>query len=187
MHERRRSDGLPLMRCWLLCCGRTGPPVNAKQGSMQVVGGGVWKKEPRKPAADAVLAAVLWPDRPTASARTHQPLQRKAACRWWGCSFNADLMCLPLASVAQAHQRRGTPCSAVQWGAWSGVGMVAGSAAVLGRMRRAGVAAVTPAAGVGALAALLAAPRPPAVLAAVPFLWGAFLRRLGAAAAALLL
>lgn len=86
-------------------------------------------------------------------------------------------MCLPLASGAQAHQRQGTPCSAVQWGAWSGVGMVAGSAAVLGRMRRAGVAAVAPAAGVAALAALLAAARPPAVLAAVPFLWDAFLRR----------
>ena len=43
----------------------------------------------------------------------------------------------------------------IQWGAWSGVGMVATSAAVLARMQRGGVRAVTPAAGLQALQAIL--------------------------------
>lgn len=75
----------------------------------------------------------------------------------------------------QEQQQRGIPCSAVQWGAWSSVGMVAGSAAVLGRMRRAGVATVAPSNGLGVLAAVLAAGRPPTCLSAVPFLWTAFM------------
>jgi hypothetical protein len=49
----------------------------------------------------------------------------------------------------------GLPCSAVQWGAWGGVGMVAGSAAVLSRMERAGIGTLTPATGLAALAGLM--------------------------------
>jgi hypothetical protein len=49
----------------------------------------------------------------------------------------------------------GQPCSAVQWGAWGGVGMVAGSAAVLSRMERAGLGMLTPATGLAALAGVL--------------------------------
>ena len=45
----------------------------------------------------------------------------------------------------------------IQWGAWSGVGMVASSAAVLARMQRSGIKAVTPAAGLQALQAILPA------------------------------
>ncbi len=50
----------------------------------------------------------------------------------------------------------GVPSSSVQWGAWSGVGMVSASRAVLARMQRAGIASVTPAAGLHVLSTLLA-------------------------------
>ena len=55
----------------------------------------------------------------------------------------------------------GQPCSAVQWGAWGGVGMVAGSAAVLSRMERAGIGTLTPATGLAALAGMLQQPGAP--------------------------
>lgn len=56
-----------------------------------------------------------------------------------------DQACLPAGAV----------CSTVQWGAWHGVGMVAGNAAVLARMRRSGIGTVGPAAGLRALACVL--------------------------------
>lgn len=43
----------------------------------------------------------------------------------------------------------------IQWGAWSGVGMVATSAAVLARMERSGISAVDPRMGLQALQSIL--------------------------------
>lgn len=43
----------------------------------------------------------------------------------------------------------------MQWGAWHAVGMVASSAAVLSRMRRAGVRTLSPVAGLTALGRVL--------------------------------
>ena len=58
-------------------------------------------------------------------------------------------------SFYNAHAFAGRPVVSIQWGAWSGVGMVASSAAVLARMQRSGIKAVTPAAGLQALQAIL--------------------------------
>lgn len=54
------------------------------------------------------------------------------------------------------------PGSSVQWGAWSGVGMVASNKAVLARMQRGGISSVTPAAGLAVLSTLLSRRTPPA-------------------------
>ena len=66
-----------------------------------------------------------------------------------------SLTCATLITLAA-----GETATSVQWGAWSGVGMVASSEAVLGRMRRAGIDAISPTAGLAALASLLAAAQP---------------------------
>jgi hypothetical protein len=60
------------------------------------------------------------------------------------------------------HYCPGVPGSSVQWGAWSGVGMVAYNKAVLARMRRGGIGSVTPAAGLAVLSTLLSCRTPPA-------------------------
>lgn len=64
----------------------------------------------------------------------------------------------PIVSKAHASSRAGISGSAVQWGAWHGVGMVAQNAAVLARMRRGGIGTVSPAAGLAALEQLLCGP-----------------------------
>jgi len=51
----------------------------------------------------------------------------------------------------------GRPAASVQWGAWQGVGLVATSAAVLGRMRRSGMGTLRPWIGLYALGRLLQA------------------------------
>ena len=56
----------------------------------------------------------------------------------------------------------GLPNSSVQWGAWSGVGMVASNKAVLARMQRGGIGSVTPAVGLNVLSTLLSCAIPPA-------------------------
>ncbi|BDA51455.1 probable oleandomycin polyketide synthase, modules 5 and 6 [Coccomyxa sp. Obi] len=80
-----------------------------------------------------------------------------------------------LDAAASRLQTQGVPSSSVQWGAWSGVGMVATSRAVLARMQRAGIGSVTPAAGLSVLSNLLAGRTLSiAQVVAVPFLWEAF-------------
>ena len=44
----------------------------------------------------------------------------------------------------------------IQWGAWDGVGMAASSKATLVRIKRSGMGAIAPTAGLAALAAILA-------------------------------
>ncbi len=56
----------------------------------------------------------------------------------------------------------GLPSSSVQWGAWSGVGMVTSNKAVLARMQRGGIGSVTPAGGLNVLSTLLSCATPPA-------------------------
>ncbi len=51
----------------------------------------------------------------------------------------------------------GLVASSIQWGAWGGTGMVAHSAAVLTRMRRAGIDPVTPTQGLAVLAGVVSA------------------------------
>lgn len=80
-----------------------------------------------------------------------------------------------LDQAAAASRRIGAPASSIQWGAWAGVGMVAGNTAVLGRMRRAGISTVAPAAGLEVMAAVLGAAAPATSISAVPFLWPTFL------------
>ena len=58
------------------------------------------------------------------------------------------------------HYCTGVPGSSVQWGAWSGVGMVASNKAVLARMQRGGIGSVTPAAGLAVLSTLLSCRTP---------------------------
>ena len=50
----------------------------------------------------------------------------------------------------------------VQWGAWSGVGMVASNKAVLARMDRSGIASIAPSMGLEALSAVLSSMTAPA-------------------------
>lgn len=86
---------------------------------------------------------------------------RPAALCWRACSVPAFLA--PLSEVLGLRIQRvfaGVPSSSVQWGAWSGVGMVASSRAVLARMQRAGIGSITPAAGLTVLSTLLAARTP---------------------------
>lgn len=74
----------------------------------------------------------------------------------WHCKLSFS--CLHhRSSFYNAHALAGRPVVSIQWGAWSGVGMVASSAAVLARMQRSGIKAVTPAAGLQALQAILPA------------------------------
>lgn len=49
----------------------------------------------------------------------------------------------------------GTQGTSVQWGAWSGIGMVAANAAVLQRMERGGIQTVDPAMGLAVLSHIL--------------------------------
>ena len=49
----------------------------------------------------------------------------------------------------------GLPVRSIQWGAWSGMGMVATSAAVLARMQRGGISAIVPLMGLHALHSIL--------------------------------
>ncbi|CAL8465604.1 g5140 [Coccomyxa elongata] len=80
-----------------------------------------------------------------------------------------------LDAAAGRLQAQGVPSSSVQWGAWSRVGMVAASRAVLARMQRSGIGSVTPAAGLIVLSTLLSTRTPLASqVVAVPFLWDAF-------------
>lgn len=51
----------------------------------------------------------------------------------------------------------GLPVQSIQWGAWSGVGMVATSAAVLAHMERSGISPVAPKMGLRALQNVLCA------------------------------
>lgn len=67
----------------------------------------------------------------------------------------------PLAAEKSCLHAAGHSCTSVQWGAWGGVGMVAGSAAVLSRMARAGIGTVSPAAGLTALAGIVHAHEAP--------------------------
>ena len=55
------------------------------------------------------------------------------------------------ARLGAAPTLTGIPSVCVQWGAWRGIGMVATSAAVHMRMRRVGIAALSPSAGLSAL------------------------------------
>ena len=72
----------------------------------------------------------------------------------WHCKLSFSCL-IPGLSFYNAHAFAGRPVVSIQWGAWSGVGMVASSAAVLARMQRSGIKAVTPAAGLQALQAIL--------------------------------
>ncbi len=56
---------------------------------------------------------------------------------------------------AAALQQHGMPGSSVQWGAWAGVGMAHGNAAVLTRVERSGMGLVQPVRGLEALLAVL--------------------------------
>ena len=72
----------------------------------------------------------------------------------WHCKLSFS--CLHhRSSFYSSHAFAGRPVVSIQWGAWSGMGMVASSAAVLARMQRSGIKAVTPAAGLQALQAIL--------------------------------
>jgi len=53
--------------------------------------------------------------------------------------------------------RAGNVAHSVQWGAWHGVGMVAGNSAVLSRMRRGGIGTVSPTMGLAAMQRVLTA------------------------------
>ena len=78
-----------------------------------------------------------------------------------------------LDAAAAAATAAGTPTVAIQWGAWSDLGMVAHSDAVGRAMRRAGLAPLAPAAGLSALdAAAVDAASP--VVAALAADWPAF-------------
>lgn len=81
-----------------------------------------------------------------------------------------------LDAAAAALQASGLCATSMQWGAWSEVGMVAGSHAVQRAMGRAGIGMVTPASGLDALGAVLRAAAPAAQLAAIPFAWGRFMQ-----------
>lgn len=78
-----------------------------------------------------------------------------AASAWW--HPYVVVVYIPL---RVSDRSAGESCTSVQWGAWGGVGMVASSTAVLGRMRRAGIATVSPAAGLAALAGAIAQSQP---------------------------
>ncbi len=78
-----------------------------------------------------------------------------AASAWWH-----PYVVVIYIMLRVSDRSAGESCTSVQWGAWGGVGMVASSAAVLGRMRRAGIATVGPAAGLAALAGIIAQSQP---------------------------
>jgi len=54
-------------------------------------------------------------------------------------------------NAEQVRLLAGLPVQSIQWGAWSGMGMVATSAAVLARMERSGISPVAPKMGLRAL------------------------------------
>ena len=67
--------------------------------------------------------------------------------------------------------------SSVQWGAWASVGMAAKSPAVLARIRRSGMGAIEPAAGLAALHAILSKTSTSAAVIANPFEWSRLLEK----------
>lgn len=69
---------------------------------------------------------------------------------------------------------QGMQSVSIQWGAWSGLGMVASSAAVQRAMQRTGVGMVAPGAGLGALHHAIAV-NGTAKLVAIPFNWQQFM------------
>jgi len=78
----------------------------------------------------------------------------------------------------------GVPAVSVQWGAWAGGGMAAGDQQTAARVERMGMSLIPPAAGLAALEDISSqadrwAPPAEAVVAAVPFMWDRFFRRLG--------
>ena len=56
----------------------------------------------------------------------------------------------------------GVAAQSIQWGAWRGVGMVAGNTAVQTRMLRSGIGTVSPAMGLGAMERILLSASAPA-------------------------
>ncbi|CAL5223543.1 g6075 [Coccomyxa viridis] len=77
-----------------------------------------------------------------------------------------------LDAAAAQYSNHGLPVQSIQWGAWSSLGMVATSAAVLARMQRGGITAIVPLMGLHALHSILGIGS--STVAAVPFCWEVF-------------
>ena len=81
-----------------------------------------------------------------------------------------------LDSASHAFNAAGLQSSAVQWGAWSGIGMVSSSTAVQRAMERSGIGMVTCTSGLKTIAALLSSPHNSDILSAIPFKWETFMK-----------
>ena len=154
--------------------------------------------------ADGVLSAqTLRSLRTVVAPKVHATLQLDAATAHQPRAFSvlfssvASLLGSPgqanyaaanavLDAMTAVQQQRGAAAVSVQWGAWAGAGMAAGSASTAARVERTGMALLRPQQGLAVLEGLLLNTPPAAgvpLLAASAFIWDTFLRRFGSPAA----
>ena len=76
-----------------------------------------------------------------------------------------------LDALASRWQQQGNAAASIAWGAWAGAGMAAAGSVVAARLRRVGIAAISPAAGLAALRHAVAAAAGRGTVMAAALVW----------------
>ena len=98
-------------------------------------------------AANALLDASAG----ALSTQVRAALQRAVALQFCACARRWGVHAQPQAGLPCPPLFQGLPAASIAWGAWGGAGMAAADAAVAAKLRRVGIAAIQPAAGLAAL------------------------------------